>query len=462
MNQKKTMGRQNFFARLLTLDIDDYSRFSAWLLSRLRLCYHVGLEFIQDRCLLRASSLTYTTILSIVPLMAVSFSWFSRMKLSREEVKNFLSRYLFPNAQLFRTIQDNIDKFSSNTAALSTLGTLVLFVAAYSMINTMEKSFNAIWHVTEKRSLWDKINSFWMSLTLAPILIGLSLFMTAKLKSLPVLGTFLTSPLIKASLVYLIPFLMILLAFFMLYKLLPYTRVGTRSALGGAAIGAFLFMVLKWGFALYVTHFSAYSKIYGALAAIPAFLFYLFLIWIIVLLGAEFSYVLQYPEIYRTGATGTFRPENFRGYLALRAMIEIVRRFLAGEEPPRTLAISQTLGITYDMMEKILTSLVRQGLARRIEGMRDAFVPAQDPARITVSQVVEAARGKLLLAAPYPKDPDQQYLQDLFRESRKILHEHLGGVTLMQLADKTARPPGGTASTNEQPPPTPLSQREES
>ncbi len=440
MHPKERNRAQNFFARLLTLDIDDYSRWSAWLLSRFRLCYHVGLEFIQDRCLLRASSMTYTTILSIVPLMAVSFSWFSRMKLSPEEVKNFLSRYLFPNAELFRTIQDNIDKFSANTAALSTLGTLVLFVAAYSMINTMEKSFNAIWHVTEKRSLWDKINSFWMSLTLAPILIGLSLFMTAKVKSLPVLGSVLSFPLIKALLVYLIPFLMILLAFFMLYKLLPYTRVGTRSALGGAAIGAFLFMVLKWGFALYVTHFSAYSKIYGALAAIPAFLFYLFLIWIIVLLGAEFSYVLQYPEIYRTGATGTFRPENFRGYLALRAMIEIARCFLFEEPPPRTLALSQALGVTYDRMEKMLTSLTGQGLTRRIEGMRDAFVPAKDPARITASEVVEAARGKLLLAAPYPKDRAQQVLQDLFHDGREALQEHLGKTTLAQLVDAITGP----------------------
>ncbi len=444
MNKKETVGIQKFLVRLLTLDIDEYSKFPAWLLSRVRLCYHVGLEFIHDRCLLRASSLTYTTILSIVPLMAVSFSWFSRMKLSEEEVQTFLSRYLFPNAELFRTIQNNIDKFSANAATLSTVGTLVLFVTAYSMISTMEKSLNEIWHVTEQRSLWDKVSSFWMALTLAPILIGLSLFMTAKLKSLPVLGTLLAYPLIKASLVYLIPFLMILLAFFMLYKLLPFTRVGTVSAFGGAAVGALLFMTLKWGFGLYVTHFASYSKIYGALAAIPAFLLYLFLIWIIVLLGAEFSYVLQYPEIYRTGAKGAFRPENFRGYLALRAMIEIVRPFRAGKEPPHTLEISQTLGVTYDMMEKMLTDLARQGLVRRLDESRDAFVPAKDPGRITASQVIEAVRGKILLAAPFPKDPAQQVLQDLFQQGRNALEDHLGGVTLTQLVDGATRQPGET------------------
>lgn len=449
MNEKETVGTQAFLVRLLTLDIDEYSKFPAWLLSQARLCYHVGQEFIHDRCLLRASSLTYTTILSIVPLMAVSLSWFSRMKLSQEEVQTFLSRYLFPNAALFRTIQDNIDKFSSNAAALSTVGTLGIFVIAFSMINTMEKSLNEIWHVTKKRSLWDKVSSFWMALTLAPILIGLSLFMTAKLKSLPVVGTLLAYPLIKASLVYLIPFLMILLAFFMLYKLLPFAGVRSRSAFGGAAIGALLFMILKWGFGLYVTHFTAYSKIYGALAAIPAFLLYLFLIWIIVLLGAEFSYVLQYPEIYRTGVRGTFRPENFRGYLALRSMIEIVRRFRSGEEPPRTLEISQILGVTYEMMEKMLIKLSQQGIVRRLEDTRDAYVPAKDPGRITASQVIEAVRGKILLAAPYPKDPAQRILQDLFQQSRNALKSHLDGVTLMQLVDAADRREQSTETAQE-------------
>ena len=219
--------------RLLTLDLNEYSKFPAFVIQQIKIAYFVSQEFIRDRCLLRASSLTYTTILSIVPLMAVSFSWFSRMKLSEEEVQTFLNQYLFPNAELFQTIQNNIDTFSENAAALSTFGTLFLFVTAYSMINTMERSFNEIWHVTERRSLWDKVSSFWLLLTLAPILIGLSLFMTAKIKSLPVLGTVLEVPLIKTSLVYIIPFIMLFIAFFMLHKLLPYTRIKTHAAFGG-------------------------------------------------------------------------------------------------------------------------------------------------------------------------------------------------------------------------------------
>jgi membrane protein len=439
MNMKEgTVARlRGSLIRLLTLDADEYSKFPAWLLRQGKLCYHVALEFIQDRCLLRASSLTYTTILSIVPLMAVSFSWFTKLKLSEQEVQGFLSQYLFPNAELFRTIQNNINKFSSNTAALSTLGTIFLFVAAYSMINTMEKALNAIWHVTEKRSLWEKISSFWLALTLAPILIGLSLFMTAKLRTLPVLGTILAYPLIKAVLLYLIPFMMIWLAFFMLYKLLPYTRVRTPSAFWGGAVGAALFMIFKWGFGLYITHFSAYSKIYGALAAIPAFLLYLFLIWIIILLGAEFSYVLQYPELYlRGGKGGAFQPENFRGYLALRAMMEIVRRFQTGEDPAQALAMSQTLGVPYDNMGKLLRALQVQGLVRRLEDGRDAFVPARNPERITAAEVVEAVRGKLLVAAPFPEEAEQQVIKDLFHRGRSAIEEHLGIVSMTQLLEK--------------------------
>ncbi len=427
---------QDFIVRLLTLDLNEYSKFPAWVIRQIKVTYYVSLEFINDRCLLRASSLTYTTILSIVPLMAVSFSWFSRMKLSEAEVQNFLSQYLFPNAELFNTIQENIDTFSENTAALSTFGTLFLFVTAYSMINTMERSFNEIWHVTEKRSLWEKVSSFWLLLTMAPILIGLSLFMTAKLKSLPVLGTILEYPLIKASLVYIIPFIMILLAFFMLYKLLPYTRVGNFPALGGAAIATVLFMLLKWGFGVYITHFASYSKIYGALAAIPAFLLYIFLVWIIVLLGGEFSYVLQYPELYQRGAAGSTRPEQYKGYLALRFMVEIVRQFRSGSDPASTLDISQKLGIAFELVEKIMIQLKRGGLVRRLEENRDAFVPSRDPEKITVVQVLEAVRGKLLKVPAFPDEPERNVIDHLFHRGRTAFEDHLGNISMNRLVDE--------------------------
>ncbi|MDX1765267.1 MAG: hypothetical protein R3231_13180, partial [bacterium] len=88
MKDSALRGIQKSFVRLLTLDLDEYSKFPAWIIRQIKISYYVALEFIRDRCLIRASSLTYTTILSVVPLMAVSFSWFSRMKLSEEQVQN--------------------------------------------------------------------------------------------------------------------------------------------------------------------------------------------------------------------------------------------------------------------------------------------------------------------------------------------------------------------------------------
>ena len=424
------------FVRLLTLDLDEYSKFPAWVIRQIKISYYVALEFIRDRCLIRASSLTYTTILSVVPLMAVSFSWFSRMKLSEEQVQNFLNQYLFPNADLFNTIQTNIEVFSENTAALSTFGTLFLFITAYSMINTMEKSFNDIWHVTETRSLWEKVSSFWMALTLAPVLIGLSLFMTARLKGLPVLGTVLEFPIIKATLVYLIPFVMIWLAFFMLYKLLPYTHVKTAAAMGGGLVGAVLFTLGKWGFGLYITHFASYSKIYGALAAVPAFLLYLFLVWIIVLLGGEYSYVLQYPELYEKGASGDPKPENYKGYYALGVMMEIVRRFRDGDKPAGALELSQKTGISYEFTEHLLNALRSSGLIQRLE--KDyAFTPARDPIHISTADVVEAVRGKLLQVPPSLDSPERRVIQKVFNLGGTAFEEHLGKTSLYVLLEET-------------------------
>jgi len=436
---ERTRGFQNFIARLLSLDLNEYSKFPAWVLKQIKVIYHVGLEFIHDRCLLRASSMTYTTILSLVPLMVVFFSWFSRLKLSEDEVRNFLSRYLFPNADLFNTIQNHINKFSENTAALSAFGSIFLFVAAYSLVSTMEKTFNEIWHVTERRSLWDKVSSFWLTLTLAPILIALSIFMTSKIKSLPALSMFLSHPLFKASLIYIIPFILIWLAFFMLYKLLPYTHVGTYPAVGGAAAAAILFALCKWGFGLYVTHFNAYSKIYGAVAAIPALLFYIFIIWIIVFLGAELSYVLEYPELYEKGAAAGIRAERYRGYLALRMMIEIARRFLSGNDPAGVLELSQKIGIAYEPAEEILHKLKEEGLIHQLD-QRHAFVPSRDTGKISASEVIEAVRGKLLQAAPSQDEPEQRLIQDLFSRGSAALQQSIGSVSMKQLIEELERP----------------------
>lgn len=439
MNEQRTKGFQNSIVRLLNLDLNEFSRFPAWALRQIKVTYYVGLEFIHDRCLLRASSMTYTTILSLVPLMVVFFSWFSKMKLSEEEVRALLSRYLFPNADLFRTIQEQIDKFSQNTAALSTFGTIFVFVTAYSLVRTMEKTFNEIWHVTEKRSLWDKVSSFWLTLTLAPILIALSIFMTSKIKSLPAFSMMFEYPLIKASLIYIIPFILIWLAFFMLYKLLPYTHVGTSPAAGGAAAAAVLFTLGKWGFGLYITYFNAYSKIYGAVAAIPALLLYIFLIWIIVFLGAELSYVLQYPELYEKGAAAGFRAGNYRGYLALRMMIEITRRFRSGKGPVGILELSQKLGIAYELVEEILHKLKEEGLVHQLEN-KHAFVPARDTEKISAAEVVEAVRGKLLQVIPFPDEPEQRLIKDLFSRGSAAFQQNLGNVSMDQMIEELDRP----------------------
>ncbi|MEK6777961.1 MAG: YhjD/YihY/BrkB family envelope integrity protein [bacterium] len=442
MDEQRTKGFQNSIVRLLSLDLNEFSRFPAWALRQIKVTYYVGLEFIHDRCLLRASSMTYTTILSLVPLMVVFFSWFSRMKLSEEEVRNVLSQYLFPNADLFRTIQNHINKFSENTAALSTFGSIFVFAIAYSLVNTMEKTFNEIWHVTEKRSLWDKVSSFWLTLTLAPILIALSIFMTSKIKSLPALSMVFEYPLFKASLIYIIPFILIWLAFFMLYKLLPYTHVGTYPAAGGAAAAAILFALGKWGFGLYVTHFNAYSKIYGAVAAIPALLLYIFLIWIIVFLGAELSYVLQYPELYEKGAAAGPRAGNYRGYLALRMMIEITRRFRSGKGPAGILEISQKLGIAYELVEEILHKLKEEGLVHQLEN-RHAFVPARDTEKISAAEVIEAVRGKLLQVLPSPDEPERRLIQDLFSRGSAAFQQNLGNVSMDRMIEDLDRPAAG-------------------
>ncbi|MFQ6079340.1 MAG: YihY/virulence factor BrkB family protein, partial [Thermodesulfobacteriota bacterium] len=157
------LGRlSSYFGELSSTKLAEYSKPIAWILRCLRMVFYIFDEFVKDNCLQTAASLAYTTLLSLVPLAAISLAILSRFKFaqenSQETIQNFLIQYLLPTAtaSFQQVIMENIQKFARNTAALSIIGGLFLAVTAVALLNTVEGSFNAIWRVTERRSLLSK------------------------------------------------------------------------------------------------------------------------------------------------------------------------------------------------------------------------------------------------------------------------------------------------------------------
>jgi membrane protein len=251
--------------------------------------------YYKDRCLRSAAALCYTTLLSLVPLTAVVFSIFAAFPVFETiaaDIQAFVFNNFIPTSG--EVIQQYIEQFASKASKLTAIGIAFLVLSALLMMNTIEGAINDIWYITTPRKPIPKFMMYWAVLTLGPILIGASLAITSYLTSLPLFSEAAFIADLKTKLLGLLPFLATMLACTLLYAAVPNTHVPLRNAIIGAVIAAALFELAKKGFALYITAFPTYEVVYGALATIPVFLVWVYLSWMVVLLGAEISYCLTH------------------------------------------------------------------------------------------------------------------------------------------------------------------------
>jgi len=245
-------------------------------------------RFAQDRILVASASLSYTSLLAIVPLFAIAFSVMMAFPVFdgvTQQLLNIILSYAAPH--IGGELENYVDRFVSNTSQLTVLGVVRLAVTAIMLLSTIESAFNAIWRVEKSRPFSMRLLAYWTTLTLGPLLMGAGLsFSTAVFaaNNFQALGVDLS--LIRETGLRLLPFVFATAGFTILYLALPNRRVGLRYALLGAGVAAVLFELLKYGFGLYLTHAGTFESVYGSLAALPVFLIWMYLVWAVVLFGA--------------------------------------------------------------------------------------------------------------------------------------------------------------------------------
>ena len=317
-------------------------------------------RFYEDDLTGSASSLTYTTLLSLVPLMSVLVTMFSAMPVFEnvsQQVQDFIFQNFVPTSG--HTIQEYLNGFVEKARGLTVGMSLAVFVTSIMMMMTIEKALNRIWDTQPSRNFLHKVLIYWAVLTMGPLLVGGGLVMSSYL--------FNTAPGLRDIKVYLLKILPVLAsasAFFFMYLIIPNRKVRWRSALIGALIAAILFEMAKRGFAWYVVTFPSYQKVYGALATIPLFLVWVYVSWVIVLLGGVIAATLE-------STRWRYQTARFRKNQRFLLVLDILHRLWQASRRGETVSMAEMsekrASIPDDELSHALDWLEQQRLIERNE-----------------------------------------------------------------------------------------------
>ncbi len=327
-------------------------------------------KFIKDRCMVDASALSYVTILSLVPLIAVTFSLltsFATLAGVKEKLLNYLLQFLVPGSA--SAVVEYITGFSSKAKTLGLGGLVALFSLAFSLFTAAEQSLSQIWRVKRSRTFINKLFVFSNILFWVPLLLGASFYLSTKLAFIPYLGIF------SRLFFILLPIVISWLAFSFFYLIVPPCRVNILAAMGGGLVAAVLWELAKHGFDIFVTHafsIKAFSVLYGPLVIFPVFLIWIYLCWVITLLGAEISFMVHYS------GEGAYNGPCIAGFWASALLLSrLAQGFLEGKGPMPEKELVNGVGL--DATRAILGVLEDNGLVLETE---KGYILARPPGSI--------------------------------------------------------------------------------
>jgi membrane protein len=394
---------------------------------------------LRDQLLLRAAALTYKTVFSIVPLLAVMlafFKGFGGTEKAGEELRQAALDKITPGlSQVMQELNKSISNI--HAGAVGGIGIVLLLYTAISLLTTVEQSFNHIWGVKQGRTFFWRCIIYWGLITLGPVVFMMSIAATTFVESSGLMGLIRQNVgLANKGLLFLMPFLFAWFGFSFLYYFMPNARVPWRSAFVGGIVGGTLWEIAKIGYVYYNTTAIQTYKIYGALGAIPLFLLWIYLSWTIVLFGAEWAFAHQHVKTYRREiATEPVCPAA-REELALKAMLLIVRDFTSGLDPTSLRRIEEAFNVPVRLANEILFQLGGAGLVREVAGTDTGYVPGRDPSTMPVKTVLDAVRQAGVHPAIGAADQDGA-VRRLLARVESARERELGGVTVGDLAKTT-------------------------
>jgi len=374
--------------------------FLGWLLKVLRVFIVSGQDFIEDKCSLRASALTYYSVLSLVPILALFFGIAKGFGLD-ENLRQNIMESTNQNQEMFIYLFDFAEKTLDNAKGglVAGIGIVVLLYTILNTLSLIEESFNAIWRVKQARTLMRKFTDYLSMMLLAPFMLifssSITVFLSTNLKTVAektgvdtVIGPVLDFALQLA------PLFVIWLLFLSVYMIMPNKKVDFKGAFFAAVVSGSAYYGFEWAYITFQVGVSKYNAIYGSFAALPLFLVWLQISWTLVLFGAELSFAYSSMD----ELVLEHRKKEPSSYERLKVSVIILTELVKHYEDPKPFRsvkeISESTELPQHRINSIIEDLVQLNLVvTKEENNQMVYQPARDKDQLTIAFVIESLLG---------------------------------------------------------------------
>jgi membrane protein len=455
---KKIYDATHAFVTEKGIELYEESRMR-WFHRFAHFCLLVVKSFNRNRCPSRATALAYTTLLALIPLLALVMSISSSLFQGKDKqaVRKIIGQAISkvaPQLALRATanpagatagneeVVTKVYEFITNLqgSTLGVTGTIGLIVVAILLLATIEDTFNDIWGVTRGRTWFARIVQYWAIISLGPVLLVSAL----ALKSGPYFAStervMDSLPVLKELLFHVLPYVIASLTFALLYKLIPNTQIEWRAALLGGAIGGCLWMLNNVYSAIYLSRVIALEQIYGRFGTIPLFLIGLYFSWLIVLIGAQVGYALQNRQVYLQEKKAESVNQRGREFVALRIMTYVAQRFATRQSPPTHLQIAEALAVPSRLVGRVIGPLLDERLLVEVRNDETAYTLAAPLEKINCQNIIQALRAGAGQELETRDDATRALVRSEFEKIQNAERASAASVTLKDLVERVPDP----------------------
>ncbi|MES2134138.1 MAG: YihY/virulence factor BrkB family protein [Bacteroidota bacterium] len=425
--------------KLWRVRLDKMDKKQGFFLKQLRIFALAIKGFNEDKCMLKSTALTYYTLFSIVPIIALAFAIAKGFGF-QENLQQQLLQDFNDQQDVLKQAFVYADKMLSNTKGglIAGVGIVLLLWSVMKLLGSIENSFNEIWEIKRDRVWTRKITDYLSIMLIAPIFIIISGSLTVGLKAgiSDVSSHFaLLSP-VGFVLLKIVAFALIWGMFVFLYMALPNTKVGFKSAAMGAIIAAILFELLEWAYVSFQVGVAQYNTIYGSFAALPLFLIWVQYSWFVVMFGAELTFANQNVDHYELENDINNMSVRYKRVIALLIANHVVKNFNEGKTPFTAMQIAKKLDLPVRLARNIIFEFTETGIFNEVKLDNDkevGYQPGISDTKLTVKYILDKLDEKGVNELPMENTSELKLVQTLMKSMDEVLNTSQGNLLIKDL-----------------------------